>query len=83
MTGQASSFNVFLVFDSSQCILSVLVFFVDVLWMDNKFSWTRSKQIEYIVEILANDDVITSDIDGIVSGGCWGKIAEEFETTYL
>ncbi|KAK3577712.1 hypothetical protein CHS0354_000410 [Potamilus streckersoni] len=54
-----------------------------LLCFDNTFSWTRSKKIYYLGEVIVSDDDITSEIRNLVSKGDWKTLEEKFETTHL
>jgi alpha-galactosidase len=58
--------------------------FSDLLYFDNSFSWTRSKNIYYIGEVIeVDDEYVRSEINDLVEMGDWKTLEEKFETTHL
>ncbi|XP_063448778.1 retinal-binding protein-like isoform X1 [Mytilus trossulus] len=54
------------------------------LCFDNSFSWTRSKKIRYVCEVIAPDDtLISQEINKLIEDGDWETLSERFETTHL
>ena len=60
-------------------------FFVsDVLCFDNSFSWTRSKKVYYLCEVIDPDEsLISNEINKLIENGDWQTLSERFETTHL
>ncbi|XP_060563024.1 retinal-binding protein-like isoform X2 [Ruditapes philippinarum] len=55
-----------------------------LLYFDNSFSWTRSKNIYYIGEVIeVDDEYVRSEINDLVEMGDWKTLEEKFETTHL
>lgn len=62
----------------------IVRFFSDSLCFDNSFSWTRSKKIYYVGEVIEIDDeYVRSEINDLIEVGDWKTLEEKFETTHF
>jgi len=50
---------------------------------DNSYSWTRNKNVYYIVELLESDVTTKEEVDQVSSGGSWVRLEENLITTKL
>ncbi|XP_064612900.1 retinal-binding protein-like isoform X2 [Liolophura sinensis] len=55
-----------------------------VLCFDNSFSWTRSKTIHFMAEVISAEiDNVKPEIDTLIDGGNWNSLAEKLEATKM
>ena len=57
--------------------------FSDEVVFDNSYSWTKGKQLYYMVELHTLDDITDKEVDFVSAGGSWTKLAHDSIITHL
>jgi len=52
-----------------------------VVTFDNSYSWTRAKQLYYIVELCTSDSITENEVDDVSKGGSWTRLSKSLITT--